>query len=496
MIRISTIFVAICMVLIAASLGLMLYTLAGLRASEAAIVALAALTFLILYNAVSMRLKDRSHVGTQIADLSRGTADLARQVAEFGRRLAALEHKTASAEHIVNSRVDPLAGEINELGTLMKQLAVSVAGHDDALTALATIASPPAEAAPPQIALLKQDVSIAPEPAPPPRETAAEPPQESDEAQAGAEITKVIRAAVEANRIDLYLQPMVTLPQRKVRYYEVMSRLRDENDKVLKAAEFIDAAERDGLMPVIDNQVMLRCVQVLRRLLVRNKDIGLFCNFAAATLRDVDIFKQCLEFLDANRALATSFVLEFKQSAFRALGPLESEHLAALAQRGFRFSIDNVTDLRIEPRELADRGVRFVKVPAALLLDQHRVSTSDIHPADLSDLLGRFGIDLVAERIEGERAVIDLLDYDVRYGQGFLFAPPRPLRADAGPGGVSDSVAMGNGADAAKAEPKAVNGTAASTSPATRANPAPKPDQIASRAVGNAALARRAAGPT
>ncbi len=87
-------------------------------------------------------------------------------------------------------------------------------------------------------------------------------------------------------------------------------------------------------------------------------------------------------------------------------------------------------DLRIEPRELADRGVRFIKVPAALLLDPKQSSTSDIHPSDLSDLLGRFGIDLVAEKIEGERAVVDLLDYDVRFGQGFLFAPPRPLRPE------------------------------------------------------------------
>ena len=46
-----------------------------------------------------------------------------------------------------------------------------------------------------------------------------------------------------------------------------------------------------------NNQVLLRCVQVLRRLLVRNKDIGLFCNIAAVTLRDVDTFKQCLDAL-------------------------------------------------------------------------------------------------------------------------------------------------------------------------------------------------------
>ena len=60
-----------------------------------------------------------------------------------------------------------------------------------------------------------------------------------------------------------------------------------------------------------------------------------------------------------------------------------------------------------------------------------RARSSDIDAADLSDLLGRFGIDLIAERIEGERAVVDLLDFDVRFGQGFLFSAPRPLRPDA-----------------------------------------------------------------
>ena len=82
MIRISTIFIAICMVLVAASLGLVLYSWAGISFYESALVALTALTFLILYNAVSMRLRDRTDVGGQIADLSRGTADLARQVNE------------------------------------------------------------------------------------------------------------------------------------------------------------------------------------------------------------------------------------------------------------------------------------------------------------------------------------------------------------------------------------------------------------------------------
>src|ERR1700754_2971761 len=142
MIRISTIFIAICMVLIAASLGLLLYSLAGLTVSESAIVALTALTFLILYNAVSMRLRDRTDVGGQIADLSRGTADLARQVAEFGRRLAAVEGKVVSANSAGADRIQAVAGKIMDRGCLLKQLASPVASHDEMLASGVPTAAP------------------------------------------------------------------------------------------------------------------------------------------------------------------------------------------------------------------------------------------------------------------------------------------------------------------------------------------------------------------
>jgi cyclic-di-GMP phosphodiesterase TipF (flagellum assembly factor) len=476
MIRISTIFIAICMVLVAASLGLILYSVAGISGIESAIAALTALTFLILYNAVSMRLRDRTDVGSQITDLSRGTADLARQVAEFGRRLAAVEGRLASVNHVGADRIQAVVGEINELGGLVKQLAVSVASHEDMLSASDTPAAPAARLESP---LLQEPIFAAEPPklvVPPPPIAAvsAGPPVSS---RSEVQMLAAARAAIEENRLDIYLQPMVTLPQRKVRFYEAVTRIRDENDQVLVADDFLPFVEAAGLIGRVDHTVMLRCVQVLRRLMVRNKEVGVFCNMAAATLGNPATFAPCLDFLEANRALAPSFVIEFKQAMFRNLSPTEGEHLAALAQRGYRFSIDHVTDLRIEPRELADRGVRFIKVPAALLLDPRASSTSDIHPSDLSDLLGRFGIDLIAEKIEGERAVVDLLDFDVRFGQGFLFAPPRPLRPEGAP------VADGAG--------KAQESNGAGKTPAADAPPV----EPAMRASGNAALARRAVGP-
>lgn len=473
MIRISTIFIAICMVLIATSFGMLLYGVAGLNTTEAAIVALAALTFLILYNAVSMRLRDRNDVGNQIADLARGTGDLARQVAEFGRRMTSMEVRLIATDTNGQERIKTISDDIGELGSLLNQLAGSIATHEDIL---ANVAPPhaanvsPLPQAPSDIARPRPlETSKSAETSKP-----AETPTPTPANVNNAQMLVAVKSAIEANRLDLYLQPMVTLPQRKIRFYEAMSRLRDDKEQILTAGAFIGPAEAAGLMGQIDNLVLLRCVQVLRRLMVRNKDVGVFCNLSAATLSNPAEFNQCRDFLEANRALAPYLILEFKQSTFRHLGPLESEHLATLKRLGYGFSIDNVTDLRVDGRDLADRGVRFMKVPATLLLDQKQLSAADIHAADLSNLLGRFGIDLVAERIEGERSVVDLLDYDVRFGQGFLFSHPRPLR----PEGATDVVA-----EAAPAAPKTEK---------VGAEKAAEPAADYPRVTGNAALVRRA----
>ena len=429
MVRISAIFIAVCMALIAGSIGFVVYLRFGLTGAESFLVGLGVLTALAVYNAVAARSRDRAEVSDQIASISRSSADLARQLAEFGRQLGTVETKVDSVLDKALASAQPLAAEIEELSTLVKHLANSVAAHEAVLAGLSGKERIAPAAPAPAMAV----IATAAVPMPDPAAAPAAPIADTIAAFNGLGpdgIVAAIRSAIEGSKIDLFLQPIVTLPQRKVRYYEALSRLKADNGDLVAAADFLKFAEAGGLMPKLDNLSVLRCVQVVRRLLLKNRDIGLFCNLSSATLTNSG-FPRFLEFAEANRAIAPALVFEFTQEAVRAMGPIEHESLAALAERGFRFSMDNLTDLRVEPRELNERGFRFIKAPAALLLNRVGAASTDIHPADLSDLVGRFGIDLIAERIEAEGAVVDLLDYDVRFGQGFLFSPPRPVRAEA-----------------------------------------------------------------
>jgi cyclic-di-GMP phosphodiesterase TipF (flagellum assembly factor) len=448
MLRLSAIFISVCMVLIAGSLGALLYFGLKIDPRTAAIVALAALVAMAIYNMVDNRLRDRGVLGDQIADLSRGTADLSRQMAEMSRRIAAVESRVEQTVSRARGAVDPIAAEIGELGGLMRQLAETVAAHEAMLGAPTGMPQPAMAAS-----YSAEDVTpVRPEPEPEPAPQAPLALSETDavsgvsrfKGMSREQISAMIAQAADANRIDLYLQPVVTLPQRKVRFYEALSRLRTEDGEIIPAIDFVDIAESAGLMPKIDNMLVFRCVQVVRRLQLKSRDVGLFCNVNATTLTDGFYFRQFLEFMEANKALAGSLTFEFTQNAYRNFGPIEFESLAALADCGFRFSMDHVTDLRIEPKELADRSFRFVKVPANLLLNRAAAPQSDIHAEDLADLLARNGIDLIGERIENESTVVDLLDYDVRFGQGFLFSPPRPVRAEALQGAAPPAISPAN----------------------------------------------------
>lgn len=239
---------------------------------------------------------------------------------------------------------------------------------------------------------------------------------------------EIIRRSLEENRVDVYMQPVVSLPQRRVRFYEALSRLRTEDGTLIMPSQYIRIAEPAGLMSVVDNVLLFRCVQVLRSWSQRNKDIAVFCNLSRDTLQDAGFFAQFVEFMQQNRELSNMLIFEIAQSTFANAGAAEDEALSRLADLGFVFSMDKVTTLDIDFAVARSRQVRYFKVPAKLLLGDPAKAGARVHPADLKELLARFGLNLIAERVEHEKDVVDLLDYNVDYGQGFLFGEPKPIR--------------------------------------------------------------------
>ncbi len=252
----------------------------------------------------------------------------------------------------------------------------------------------------------------------------------------GNGLMRTIHDALAEGRVDLYLQPIVTLPQRRTVYYESFTRLRDSSGRLMMPSEYLSLAENEGLVPAIDNLLLFRCAQIVRRLGRQDRKVGVFCNISLSSLGDETFFPQFLDFLSQNRDLKESLIFELGQAVFEARGASEARNMAKLADLGFRFSIDKVQTLDLNFADLQRSDVRFIKIAADLMIEQlldmdgtvPLPSQPDIQAADFAPLVRRYGLELIAEKVENEKQVVDILDLDVPMGQGHLFGEPRAIK--------------------------------------------------------------------
>ncbi len=252
----------------------------------------------------------------------------------------------------------------------------------------------------------------------------------------GASVLDAVKEALRENRVDLHLQAIVNLPQRRTCFYEGFTRLRRANGQIIMPAEFLGAAERANLLGVIDNMLLFRCVQIVRRLSERDRRIGVFCNISMASLEDEMFFPPFLDFMRENRDLAHAMIFELGVRQFNQRSDTAAKNMSKLKELGFRFSLDKGDGLNFDLPQLQAAGVKFVQVNVERLLEEltpggeRPISsiTRDIAAEDVPAVFVRYGIDLIAEKMETEKSVIEVLEFEIPFGQGHVFGAPRPIK--------------------------------------------------------------------
>ncbi len=236
------------------------------------------------------------------------------------------------------------------------------------------------------------------------------------------EVLSIVRRSLRDDRIDMFLQPVVALPQRKRKFYECFSRLRTSNGQVIEPGQYVSIATRAGLITAIDNMLLFRCVQIIRKILRSGEDVSFFVNLSSHTLKDQDFFDDFVDFVRGNIEIAPHLIIEVAQDEFLNLKASELLSLERLMGHGCRLSLDRVGTLDMDLKALAAGRVRFLKFEG-WLFSEDRGKTQKF----LNDLRS-LPIELVVEKIETEDALVQVLDQDVAYGQGYLFGEPRPAK--------------------------------------------------------------------
>ena len=243
------------------------------------------------------------------------------------------------------------------------------------------------------------------------------------------EILKFLEKSVREDHVELYLQPIVRLPQRSQVFFECFSRIMDDKGNIIRPEQYLPVATSAGLAAAVDNLLLFKCVQLVRRTRRENPEIVFFCNISTSTLTDIDFFTDFIDFMADNTNLTSSLVFEFSQETTLDKDYEIQNGLDRLSKLGFRLSLDQLHQLNVDLPKLASQGFKFIKIDAHLLHEMARGDTPNLNMRALKGALDRVAMDLIVEKIENEEMLKDLLDLQIDFGQGYLFGAPKSATA-------------------------------------------------------------------
>lgn len=241
-----------------------------------------------------------------------------------------------------------------------------------------------------------------------------------------SQVLNVVRDGLMQGRVDLFLQPIVMLPQRTPSYFECYSRIRAADGSMVTPTQYIALAKANGLLSSIDNMLLIRCIQLVRRARSKNHDLGFFCNISIRTLADHKFFRKFITFMETNKDLAPHLTFEFSEEDIAANWDAVYEQLALLAGLGFGFSMDHVKQLDFAPSQMARRNFKFVKAEVDAILSRSADGGQNLRL--LCQELERKGMKLIVEKVETQDQLNRLLELGSYLAQGFLLGEPRLSR--------------------------------------------------------------------
>jgi EAL domain-containing protein (putative c-di-GMP-specific phosphodiesterase class I) len=235
-------------------------------------------------------------------------------------------------------------------------------------------------------------------------------------------ILEELRTALGEQRLRVYAQPICDLETRAVERYELLVRMVTADGTIVPPCSFLPAAERHGLISEIDAWVLERGIEIVRRGTAVN------INVSAASLARTDLLEPVRRAIDHGLDPA-NIAFEITETAMAA----DLDNAIAFAERAGGLGCRIVID---------DFGVGFgsltyvqrlshvccLKIDRTFVTHVVECSADQRIVSAVVRLAQSFEQNTVAEGIETEEALALVRSLGVRYGQGYLFGRPEPVK--------------------------------------------------------------------
>lgn len=364
-----------------------------------------ALVTALSFAAVAITVVERQMRRRTEARLEQAVGELARLLSTDAKAGQVLSQRVnALADTNVGSRLEGIEADISVLGTVVRQVAETVADIES--TRVVATAPPSAARTGDPVPFIDEDSF--PEPVIDPVE---------------------LRQALDGDRLIFHVDPVMALPQRRPLGYDLVPRLMREAGELADAADFMPRRGGEMELRRVDTMALEEAIGLARRARTAGTPIRLYVGLSTATIGDKQALEQMVASLGANQAVTTSLFFLINYSDFKGWGRAEKSDLIELRRTGIGFVMVGVDSLRVDFSELQTLGFVALRFDATRFLAEPTAFT-DLHTADIAHYARRFEVDLCATGVVDEQQVLSLFEDGIQQAQGPHLGRPGPARGD------------------------------------------------------------------
>ena len=239
-----------------------------------------------------------------------------------------------------------------------------------------------------------------------------------------------LRQALQKSLFSLYAQPIAPLEiDDQKRYFEILLRLTDEEDRVIAPNIFLDIAERNFLMPDVDRWVINNLLEIL----VANgncSDWKNYCfsiNLSGSSLNS----KSFLEFLSQKltdyHLPPDLFCFEITETVAISNLAMTAKFLNSLRNLGCSVALDDFGKGMSSLTYLKNLPVDYLKIDGSFIKELHEDQASKVMVEAINLIAEGIGLKTVAEFVENQIILDSVRDLKIDYAQGFYLGRPGVL---------------------------------------------------------------------
>lgn len=230
-----------------------------------------------------------------------------------------------------------------------------------------------------------------------------------------------ILAALEDRQFLPYFQPIVATADGSPFAFEVLSRMRRDDGSIATASEYIDVAERMGVVHQVDYQVMAMAFEAVHRSGYTGK---LFVNLSPKALILSEFVSTVSAMVERNGIDPQQIVFELtERETVRNLSLLQG-FVHELKHRGYLFAVDDFGSGFSSFHYLKHFPIDYVKIDGDFIINLMHDKRDQVFVRHMSAMARDLGIKTIAEFVEDEEVLAQTREAGVDYVQGYHIGRP------------------------------------------------------------------------